>query len=354
MKILLSFIVTILLSIGLSTAFVLQKPKNNIKSNNLFDGILIGHAQDPTNSTGCTVIIFDQDATAGVDVRGSAPGTRETDLLSPLNTVTKINALLLTGGSAFGLDSASGVMKCLEEDGRGFATSTIPVPIVPGAVIYDLAFKNASIRPDFAMGYKACRSAHAQNFNQGSIGAGTGATVGKMFGFKRAMKGGLGIASLTLANGLKVGALVIVNAFGNILNRTNGEIIAGARNDQCTQIVDFFYHLKENSLKKDHGLKDGQATTLGVVFTNSVFDKTQLTKVAQMAHDGFARSINPIHTPYDGDVIFAVSINGKQKYNIMEVGSLAAEVMSNAIENAIWNSIGNENFPSASQFWNSF
>lgn len=312
------------------------------------DGVRIGHKSDLTNTTGCTVLVFDKMAVAGVDVRGSAPGTRETDLLSPTNTVSQIHALVLTGGSAFGLDSASGVMKCLEEENKGFETGVARIPIVPAAVIFDLAYGNASIRPDSQMGYDACKNALQYNYEMGSIGAGTGATVGKMLGIKHIMKGGLGIASKVLPSGLKVAAIVVVNAFGNIYNYSNGNIIAGARGNDNKTLVNTIDLLK-NGTWSDPFL-NGQSTTIGVVLTNAQFDKTQMTKIAQMATSGYSRSINPVFTPFDGDTVFAVSVSDGTKSSVFEVGSLAAELASEAILNAVLNAKGTQNVPGIREF----
>jgi L-aminopeptidase/D-esterase-like protein len=282
--------------------------------------IKVGHFTDPRRPTGCTVVLCEAGATAGVDVRGSAPGTRETDLLKPGNLVDQVNAILLAGGSAFGLDAASGVMRYLEENGSGFLTAYGRVPIVPAAILYDLATGDPKIRPDAEAGYKACLNAASGPVKEGSVGAGSGATVGKLAGGKR-MKGGIGTSSIRLPNGLVVGALVAVNCAGDVMvnNEVSGVI----------QIYRSGFALTDNFLA-------GQNTTIGVVATNIVLSKTQLTKIAEMAHDGLARAINPAHTPFDGDTLFAISTGtSKVLAHHGVIGALAAEAVREAIIRAV-------------------
>ena len=301
-------------------------------------GIEVGHAQDDEALTGCTVILCRKGAAGGVDQRGGAPGTRETDLLKPVNAVGKVHAVLLAGGSAFGLDAASGVMRYLEERNIGFNTGAARVPIVPAAILYDLAIGRADIRPDLEMGYRACESACAEPPAQGNVGAGTGATVGKIFGMKQAMKSGLGTASMDIGGGVIVGALVAVNAFGDIIDPASGQIIAGARSAKIGPIKlcasDFFADtlaiLKTTTGRTILNLAASRNTVIGVVATNAKFTKTEATKMAQMAQDGLARAIRPAHTMLDGDTIFAMA-TGLKKADVSIVGAYAAEVFAQAI-----------------------
>lgn len=293
-------------------------------------GVMVGHAQDPDKNTGCSVVLFKAGAVCGVDVRGGAPGTRETDLLKPENTINNIHAIVLSGGSAFGLSASHGVMKYLEENAIGYDTGFAKVPIVPGAVIYDLNFGDPRIRPDEEMGYRAAKTASAEPAPNGNIGAGTGATVGKMDGFSHAMKGGLGTASVRLSNGLIVSAMIVVNAVGEIRDPTTGAVIAGMTDGQghLTNSHNAFICPDENAAAIVSN------TTIGVICTNAQLTKADMTKVAQMAHDGLARTIHPIHTPFDGDTIFAVS-TGDIQSSVITVGTLAAEVVAEAVLNGV-------------------
>ncbi|MGV7961155.1 P1 family peptidase [Photorhabdus tasmaniensis] len=293
-------------------------------------GIRIGHAEDKLKQTGCSVIIFDNGAVCGVDVRGAAPGTKETELLDPINTVQKVNAVVLSGGSAFGLDSASGVMRYLEERKKGFDVGIAVVPIVPAAVIFDLNFGDPAVRPDANMGYIAAQNASANSFPSGNIGAGVGATIGKMAGFDKAMKGGLGTASVKLPGGLIVGAMVVVNAVGEIRDPKNGKTIAGACNENG-HIIDLISYVIEN---KDNNFTQGTNTTIGIICCNANMNKSQMKKVSQMAHDGLARTIYPVHTMSDGDTIFAATTGGVDS-SVNIVGILAAEVMAAAVLDAV-------------------
>jgi L-aminopeptidase/D-esterase-like protein len=269
-----------------------------------------------------------------VDVRGSAPGTRETDLLRPTNSVDKVNAIVLSGGSAFGLDTATGVMRYLEEHGYGYATAGGKIPIVPAAILFDLNVGDGRIRPNADAGYKACTSAKSGSLDEGSIGAGAGATVGKLNGGKP-MKGGIGTSSIKLPNGLVVGAIVAVNCVGDVIDPKTGRIVAGAR----TPDGKAFLNIME-AYRSGRGVSPntspGENTTIGVIATNARFDKTQMTKIAEMAHDGMARVINPTHTPADGDTLFAVSTGTSTvAANHGAIGALAAEVISEAILRAV-------------------
>jgi L-aminopeptidase/D-esterase-like protein len=296
-------------------------------------GIKVGHYTDKKAVTGCTVILCEAGAVAGVDVRGSAPGTRETDLLRPMNLVDKIHAIVLSGGSAFGLDAAGGVMRYLKEQDIGYDTPVARVPIVSAAIIFDLSIGNPKIRPGIEEGYKACQTASDKEVAEGCVGAGTGATVGKALGIEKATKSGLGTASCKIGDGIIVAALVVVNAIGDVINPKTGKILAGPRSQDnksfhsTTELLSQgIYSCRQNSLPTN--------TTIGVVATNACLNKEQVNKLAQMAQDGLARAINPSHTMHDGDTIFALSLGDKIS-DITILGSLAAEVVSNAIIRAV-------------------
>jgi L-aminopeptidase/D-esterase-like protein len=316
--------------------------------NNITDvrGIEVGHAQNEEALTGCTVILCRKGAVTGVDVRGGAPGTRETDLLNPINLVEKIHAIVLAGGSAFGLDAASGVMSYLEEKRIGFNTGAARVPIVPSAILYDLNLGRADVRPDSAMGALAAASARDLTASdppaEGNVGAGTGASVGKMFGMKLAMKSGLGTASMDIGGGVIVGAIVAVNAFGDVTDPKTGEIIAGLRSGKVGPLrigkkdsfADSLAMMKTPIGRGILRFASRGNTVIGVVATNAKLTKAQATKVAQMAQNGIARTIRPAHTMLDGDVIFALS-TGTKKTDVSTVGAFAAEVMAQAILRAV-------------------
>ncbi len=305
-------------------------------------GLRVGHAQDDEALTGCTVILCEKGAVAGVDQRGGAPGTRETDLLNPVNAVEKVHAVLLAGGSAFGLDAASGVMRYLEEKGIGFNTGVARVPIVPAAILYDLAIGRADRRPDLEMGYRAAASASASPPAEGNAGAGTGASVGKIFGMAGAMKSGLGTASMEIGGGIIVGVIVAVNAFGDVIDPQTGKILAGARSTKLGPIqfgsADYFDDtlavMKTLAGRTILKLAMSRNTVIGVVATNAKFTKTEATKMAQMAQDGLARTIRPAHTMLDGDTIFALA-TGQKKADVSIVGAFAAEVFAQAILRAV-------------------
>jgi len=297
-------------------------------------GLAVGHFSDSRRATGCSVVLCPQGMVAGVAVRGGAPGTRETDLLRPENLVDRVHAILLTGGSAFGLDAASGVMRWLEERGHGFAVGAARVPIVPAAVLFDLWHGDLSVRPDAAAGHAACEAASAQPPAQGSVGAGAGATVGKLFGIERAMQGGIGSASLTVA-GVTVGALVAVNATGDVIDPSDGAVLAGARTGATSR------HLQRSHESLLRGelparLQAGMATTIGVVATDAALDKAQCTHLASMAHDGLARTILPAHTPFDGDTLFALAAaTNARPAPLALVGALAVEAVARAVLAAV-------------------
>ncbi|MGA9771740.1 MAG: P1 family peptidase [Blastocatellia bacterium] len=294
-------------------------------------GIRVGHAHNLEARTGCTVVLCD--AVAGVDVRGAAPGTRETDLLEPGNLIEHVHAILLTGGSVFGLDAACGVVRWLEEHGVGFDTGVARVPIVPAAVIFDLAAGDALVRPDSAMGYEACERASSDSVEEGQVGVGAGATVGKILGVGLASAGGVASVSIRLTSGVTVGAIVVVNSFGDIIDPANGRILAGARSPKGRGWLDTQRAIESasiNKMKKPREFSAIENTTLAVVATDARLTKAEARKVAAMAHDGMARAIKPIHTMFDGDTIFALSTGGLQS-DVTTIGSVAAELVARAI-----------------------
>lgn len=290
------------------------------------EGVKVGHYTDLEAVTGVTVVLVEEGARAAVKVCGAAPGTRETDLLRPGRLVEEVQAIVLAGGSAFGLDAAGGAMRYLEEQGRGFPVGPLAVPIVPAAIIFDLLIGDPAVRPDAGMGYQACLDASAGPVAEGSVGAGTGATVGKVFGPAQAVKSGLGSASCTCGD-LIVAALVVVNAFGDIYNR-RGELIAGPRNPG-TGLMESTADLMLSNV----GSGSSGNTTLGVVATNGFFKREALGKIAAMAHNGLARAIWPVHTMWDGDLIFSLS-RGEVQADISLAGTMAAEAVSRAVERA--------------------
>ena len=296
-------------------------------------GLSVGHFTDTRRPTGCTVVLTPQGAVAGVDVRGASPGTRETELLSPLNAVEKIHAVLLSGGSAFGLDAAGGVMRWLEEKGVGVEVGPVRIPIVPAAILFDLFTGDASIRPDATSGYAACAAASVSPEAQGNVGAGAGAVVGKLFGIERAMKGGIGSASVCV-NGVTVAALVAVNAVGDVIDPRSGAVIAGSRSVDGLSMVGTTQAILNGEALMH--LMPGGATSIGVVATDAVISKVQANKIAQMAHDGLARSINPVHTLTDGDTLFALGTGASGlEVHTTVLGTLAAEVVARAVLNAV-------------------
>lgn len=308
-------------------------------------GILVGHAEDQTALTGCTVIRMESPAVCGVDVRGSAPGTRETDLLHPINLVQTVHAICLSGGSAYGLDAASGVMRYLEEQGIGLNVGVGVVPIVPAAVLFDLAIGDPNVRPDFSMGYEAASRASKEPVRQGNAGAGMGATVGKLNGFGNAMKSGLGSASRKLSNGLVIGAIVAVNAVGEVRYPQTGEVLAGARNERG-KIGNSLSFLEQHAFSL---IPPGTNTTIAAIACNANFSKAEAAKVAQMAHDGLARTIFPIHTMHDGDTIFAVATGGIDA-PVDLVGGHAAEVLAEAVVQAVMLAEGAGGLPAYQDF----
>ncbi|MDK2857305.1 MAG: hypothetical protein PWQ29_874 [Verrucomicrobiota bacterium] len=296
-------------------------------------GLQIGHAQNLEAATGCTVIISEKGATMGVDVRGGAPGTRETDLLNPVALLQKGHAILLSGGSAFGLDAAAGVMCYLEEKKIGFDVRVTRVPIVCGAALFDLMIGDCKVRPDKEMGYQACLNAGSVECPQGCIGAGTGATIGKILGMDHAMKSGLGTFALQTGD-LKVGALAAVNCLGNVIDPLTGKNLAGPLDDDMKTVKDT-EEIMIQSYSGNADLFSGN-TTIGMIATNAKFTKAQTTKLASMAQDGYARAIRPAHSMYDGDTIFSLSC-GEVAADLSVVGLLAARVMERAVVEAARN-----------------
>lgn len=306
------------------------------------EGLKVGHVTLSARPTGCTVVLAESGAVAGVDVRGSAPGTRETDLLSPVNTVQQVHAVVLSGGSAFGLDTASGVVRWLEERGIGFETGVARVPIVPAAILFDLGIGDPRIRPDAECGYKAAEGASTRPVEEGSIGAGAGATVGKLHGRARAMKGGIGSAAIRLSDGLVVAALVAVNAVGDIVDPATGRVIAGVRGEDGRSLLDARTLLRSGR----HRARSGGNTSIGVVATNATLTKAQATKVAQMAHDGLARAIVPAHTPADGDTMFSLATGARAgEPDLLLIGALAADVTAQAVVRAVREATGLPGLP---------
>jgi L-aminopeptidase/D-esterase-like protein len=304
-------------------------------------GIKVGHHTLAERPTGCTVVLAEGGVTAGVDVRGSAPATRETDLLNPVNLVQIAHAIALSGGSAFGLDSASGVMRYLEEKRIGFEFGPAHVPIVPAAALFDLAIGDGRIRPGADCGYQAARAATDAAVIEGSVGAGAGATLGKAGGMGRSMKGGVGSAALTLRGGLIVAALVVVNAAGDVIDPANGQVVAGVRTTDGKAFADARKLVRSGSARTAEAR---QNTTLGVVATNARLTKTEATRVSQMAHDGYARALAPSHTPGDGDVIFTLA-TGAIGSDIGQVGALAADAVTDAIVRAARQATGVPGIP---------
>ena len=315
-------------------------------------GIEVGHFSDPRRPTGCTVVLTREGAVGGVDVRGAAPGTRETDLLSPGNLVQQVHGIMFAGGSAWGLAAAEGAMRWLEERGIGLDVRFGTLPIVPAAVLFDLPMGDARIRPDAAAGYAACEAASTQAPAEGNVGAGSGALVGKLFGVDRAMKGGIGNASITVG-GVTVGALIACNALGDVIDPDTAQVVAGARTADGRALLDTRRALMRGELPKP--LLAGTNTTIGVVATDAVLTKVQANRLAMVAHDGLARSINPVHTMSDGDTLFAlatgrVPLEGDAP-GMTVLGAMAAEVVARATLRAVLAaqsvSIGGLHIPSA-------
>ncbi len=297
-------------------------------------GIRVGHASDFDALTGCTVILCEEGAVGAVDIRGTAAGTRQVDALTFLHLIDRIHAILLTGGSAFGLDAAGGVMGFLEEEGKGFQVIETKIPIVPTAVIFDLGIGDFRVRPDRQTGYRACLNA-SEKVEEGSIGVGTGATVGKLFGMDRAMKGGVGTSGIRGPNGLVVGTLAVVNAFGDVVDPSSGRILVGARKSKSSlRLADSSKWIREGVARKEFGAPPAFNTTLGVIATNADLSKKELHQVAQIAHSAFAKTVSPVHTTFDGDMVFAISL-GKQKANVNTVGVLGEASLMESVKRAV-------------------
>ncbi len=297
-------------------------------------GVQVGHAEMPGAPTGCTVILTPQGVTAGVDVRGGAPGTYGTDTLNPLNLVDRIHGLFFAGGSAFGLSVADGLRRFLKTRGVGFDSGHGRIPIVCGAVVFDLGVNRSGRYPDGDLALLACRNATSDPVAEGCVGAGTGATVGKLYGIDQAMMAGLGSVCIQTAAGLQVAALMVVNAFGDVRDPAQCRLLAGCREDaDSMRLLDADREI--HKLQSLRGFPDGQNTVVGVVATNARLNKTQLTKVAQMAHDGLARVVAPAHTLYDGDTIFALSCGTLATVEVSIIGALAAQATAQAILRAV-------------------
>ena len=307
------------------------------------DGLKVGHHTLAARPTGCTVVLAEAGATAAVDVRGSAPGTRETALLDPTNTVRQVHAIVLAGGSAFGLAAADGVMRYLEERGVGYETHAARVPIVPAAILYDLGVGgDAAVRPAADCGYRAARGASSGPVAEGSVGAGAGATVGKLAGPGRSMKGGIGSALVELPGGIRVAALMAVNAVGDIVDPDTGAIIAGARTADGLGFAG-----ARTLLRGGASAAGGEHTTIGVVATNAALDKAQLALLARMAHDGLARAVRPAHTPADGDAIFALATGSADgEASLLQLGAAAADATADAIVRGVRAAAGLPGYPS--------
>jgi L-aminopeptidase/D-esterase-like protein len=339
--------ITLSAAMAMLTSAGAQSPAAGNMTLTAVDGIKVGHFTLTERPTGCTVIIAKDDTTGGVDVRGGAPGTRETDVLNPVNSVQIVNAITLSGGSAYGLDAASGVMRWLEEHNIGYPVgSSGVVPIVPAAILFDLGFGGSpKIRPTADCGYKAAAAATSDPVKEGNVGAGAGATIGKSAG--RPMKAGIGSSAIRLPNGLVVAALVAVNAVGDVIDPATGQVIAGTRTEDGKHLADARKLLRAGAGRDG---RPGENTTIGVVATNAKLTKVQAQKVAQMAHDGFARAIAPVHTPGDGDTIFALATgtwSGQPNHGT--IGSLAAEAMADAIVRAATQAASSNGVPSAAE-----
>ena len=312
---------------------ILTLPAGDAGSITRVAGIEVGHFTDIRRPTGCTVVMARAGAVGGVDVRGAAPGTRETDLLDPCNLVEKIHAIVLAGGSAWGLDAASGAVRWLEEQGVGLDIGVGRLPLVPAAVLFDLMVGDMRVRPDAAAGYAACAAASSADPAEGNVGAGTGASVGKLFGMARAMKGGIGTASVTL-DGVTVGALIACNAVGDVIDPDSATVLAGARTADGLQLLDTRRALLRG--ERAQSVLPGTNTTIGVIATDAVISKTQAQRLAVAAHDGLARTINPVHTQLDGDTLFTLGTGASGKNpGMLLLATMAAEATARATLRAV-------------------
>jgi L-aminopeptidase/D-esterase-like protein len=319
-------------------------------------GLSVGHAQDEEALTGCTVVLCENGAVGGVDQRGGAPGTRETDAMHPMHLVNEVHAVVLAGGSAFGLDAATGAVRYLEERGVGFNVRVARVPIVPAAILFDLGIGDSKVRPDAGMGYQACLNASTDPPAEGNVGAGTGATVGKILGLAGAMKSGIGTASLEIGSGVIVGAIAAVNVFGDVIDPETGRIIAGARVVQKGPIkvgkgpyfADTLCVMESLIGRTVLGFASRENTAIGIVATNAKMNKEQINKVAQMAQDGLARTVRPAHTMLDGDTVFALA-TGDKNADVNIVGAFGAEVFAQAVLRAVRTAESAAGLPSAGE-----
>lgn len=311
-------------------------------------GILVGHAQDFEAITGCTVILCPEGAVAGVDQRGGGPGTRETDLLNPVNNMRKIQGIMLSGGTAFGLDAAGGAVRWLEENDYGYPVGPLKVPLVPAAILLDWMIGNPKVRPDAEMGYQACQNASDQPPAQGSVGAGTGATAGKLLGVDHAIKGGIGTASVELEGGIRIAAIIVVNPVGEIVDPATGEIFAGIRNLEDGGFISGLEVIKD--IRSQHLMTKAfpSNTVIGVVATNAILTEPQATKVAQMGQNGVTRTVRPAHTQHDGDTLFCLA-TGEIEANVNLVGAYAAKVVEQAVLNAVKEAKGMGGVPGISE-----
>ena len=307
-------------------------------------GISVGHTTDHENHTGATAIVLTHPMAAGVDVRGGAPGTRETDLLNPLNLVTTVDAILIAGGSAFGLDAASGVMRYLREEGRGIETGSGKVPIVPAAVIFDLPVSGGKVFPDAGWGFEAAKTASQEDKSRGNVGAGAGATAGKLYGMEYSVKSGLGSATVEGAGGLMVGAICAVNPLGDIIDPETGNVVAGVRMPDGKGFADARKVIRKTSFPF---APPASATIIGMVAVNVNFTKLEMGRIARMAHDGIARTVFPSHTMLDGDTIFAVAAGGLEYADVSICGALAAEAFGLAIIDAVKSAEGIPGYPAS-------
>ena len=315
-------------------------------------GIEVGQFTDTRRPTGCSVVIARDGAVAGVDVRGAAPGTRETDLLEPTHLVDRVHAIVLAGGSAWGLEAATGAVRWLEEQGVGFDVGVGRLPLVPAAVLFDLMVGDATVRPDAPAGYRACELASTNAPAEGNVGAGTGACVGKVFGMQRAMKCGIGTASVTVG-GVTVGALIACNAVGDVIDPGTGKVIAGARTRSGKALIDSRRALLRGEAPAS--VLAGSNTTIGVIATDATITKAQATRLATMAHDGLARTINPVHTMSDGDTLFVLGTGrAGTSPGMLTLGTMAAEATALAVLRATRAAaaitVGKLHLPCASDF----
>jgi L-aminopeptidase/D-esterase-like protein len=310
------------------------------------DGLLVGHWTDPAAAKGCTVVLCAEGAVASVDMRGGAPATRETDLMRPGSLVERVHAVLLSGGSAYGLDAAGGVMRWLEERGHGFAIRDGVVPIVPAACLFDLGLGKAAPRPGPEAGYAACEAATGGPVAEGTIGAGTGATVGKALGIERAVKGGVGTAAERTSSGITVGALVVVNAWGEVVEPGDGRTVAGARAEEGG----FADSVEIARTRPPLSPFSAENSTLGIVATDAAITKSDCARLATMAQAGMARAIRPVHTPVDGDIIFALATGANETAtDLLQLGALAARAVERAIVRGVTAATGLAGVPAASE-----